>query len=156
MWGHMNDPFDIIKRDHETVEKLFSDYETLEEEATEERRPLVDKIIAELELHAEMEETLCYPHFKEALPPENLELIEEAYLEHQEAKTAIEQLKTLDETLPEFEEVVASLIEGVRHHVMEEEQELLPKVKERLLPEVLSAMGDDMITFKESKGGTTP
>jgi hemerythrin superfamily protein len=151
----MNDPFEVIKKDHESVEALFKEFENVEDDP-EERKWIVEKLAEALTLHAEMEETICYPQFKEALKPEDQALLDEAYTEHQETKTTLEHLTSLEETGTEFEEGVKALMEQVRHHVHEEEQEIIPKVKQEVPPEVLSAMGDDMMTFKESKGGIAP
>jgi hemerythrin-like domain-containing protein len=151
----MNDPFELLKKDHETVETLFKEYEELEEDGSE-KRGLIEKITQELMLHAEMEETICYPQFKEVLGPEEQSFLEQAYLEHQETKNTLEHLKTLEDTEIEFDEGVRALIEQVRHHIGEEEQEILPLVQQTMQPEVQRAMGDDMMTFKEARGGITP
>ncbi len=152
----MNDPFELIKKDHETIEALFKEFEDTDEDTSTERREILEKITHELILHTEMEETLCYPQFKEAVGAEDKSLLEQAYLEHQETKSTLEHLKNLEDTGVDFDEGVRALVEQVRHHFKEEEQEMFPKVQQEILPEILSAMGDDMMTFKESRGGIAP
>ncbi|MES2994647.1 MAG: hemerythrin domain-containing protein [Patescibacteria group bacterium] len=145
-----NNPIEIIKADHATVEELFQEYEGLGDGAVATKRTLVDQIIEELTLHAEMEETLCYPAFQEAFNKEDDKMVEEAYVEHQGAKNILEELKTLDPEQPEFDANVKVLMEQIRHHVEEEESELLPKAEKELPEEELAAMGDAMMEFKES------
>jgi hemerythrin superfamily protein len=146
-----NDPITIIKDDHELVEELFSEYEELEEDDADERRRIADEIIARLTTHAEMEETLCYPKFRDALADtEDNALIEEAYAEHTSVKDLLNNLETLDAATPEFEGKMNVLSEQVRHHVKEEEGELLPKIEEVMSADALTALGEEMLAFKES------
>jgi hemerythrin superfamily protein len=146
-----NNPIEILKTDHQTVEELFAEFEELDAEARPQKREVVDRIIGELTLHAEMEETICYPSFKEVLDAEDIDLIDEAYVEHGSVKQLIEQLKVLDAEQPEFDANMEVLMEQVRHHVEEEEDELLPAVEEKMAEEELGAMGDAMIEFKETR-----
>ncbi len=152
----MNNSLDLIKKDHEALEALFKEYEELEGDDTADRRRLMDKIKKDFLFHAKMEETLVYPQFRELLSTENKRLIDESFLEHQEAKDMIEQLSVFDEASVEFEEMAEAFIEQVRVHVLEEETTILPMVQTEILPEVLSALGDDILTFRESHGGATP
>lgn len=151
-----NDPIALIKRDHEILEQLFIEYEDVaaEDDVTERRR-IVNFISKELNAHTEMEETLCYPRFKEALGPDEKKMIDEAYLEHQEAENLFEELKNLDEVGVDFEELMETIILSVRRHMREEENEILPKI-EILGDDTLGSLGDDILTFKESGGGATP
>lgn len=148
-----NDPISIIKQDHQTVEDLFQEYETLGDDALVTKRKLVDQIITELTLHSEMEETICYPRFEEVFNKEEDKMVEEAYVEHAGAKKLLDDLRKLEPDQPEFDASVQVLMEQIRHHVEEEETELLPAVEKEMPEEELEAMGDEMAAFKESNGG---
>lgn len=145
------DPIDIIKKDHRTVEALFKEYEGLGEKAYAHKRQVVDQIIKELTVHAEMEESLAYPRFKEIFNKEDDQMVEEAYVEHEGAKNLLADLVALEPENPEFDARVKVLMEQITHHVKEEEGELLPKAKQEVPEDVLAKMGEEMLAFKESQ-----
>jgi hemerythrin superfamily protein len=146
-----NNPIEIIKKDHKVVEELFKEYESLGDDAVSSKQKLVDQIIEELTNHAEMEETLCYPRFKEVFTKEEDKKVDEAYVEHKEAKRLLSDLEGLQPEQPEFDASVQVLMEQIRHHVKEEEEDLLPMVEKEVPEDELSEMGDKMIAFKESR-----
>lgn len=147
-----NDPITIIKDDHRTVEELFKAYEELGDEAFVHKRDIADRIIENLTVHAEMEEAICYPRFKEALNDEDDKMIEEAYVEHAGAKDLLSDLSALKADDPKFDASMKVLMEQIRHHVEEEEDELLPKVKKEISEDVFKQMGDEMMEFKRAHG----
>lgn len=146
-----NDPVAIIKNDHKTVEGLFKEYEGLGDGAHVTKRKVVDQIIEALTIHADMEETICYPRFLKAFNKEDDKMVEEAYVEHAGAKNLLANLRTLQPEEAEFDASVKVLMEQIRHHVKEEESELLPTVKKEVPEEELAAMGDKMLAFKEAR-----
>ncbi|MDB5244881.1 MAG: hemerythrin [Parcubacteria group bacterium] len=146
-----NDPISIIKEDHKTVEALFDEYEGLGDSADVSKKKVVDQIIEELTIHAEMEEELCYPRFKKAFNKEDDKMVDEAYVEHEGVKDLLEELKSLDARTPEFDARMQVLMEQVKHHVKEEEGELLPTVEKEIPEEELEAMGTEMMAFKADR-----
>lgn len=150
---HMTNPMEIIKRDHRKVEGLFKEYEHLGEQAFETKAKIVENIIRELRLHAEMEEVLFYPRAEEALDKEDNKMIEEAYAEHDVAKRLLEELSVTHAEDPQFDARVKVLNENVAHHIMEEEQGLLPRVEEKVNQEDLNEMGEEMKAFKLENTG---
>ena len=144
----MTNPIEIIKRDHRNVERLFKDYEELGDRAVETKRKVVDKIIAALELHTEMEEVHFYPKMKKTFSKEGDKMVEEAYAEHQVAKQLLEELGALDPEDPQFDAKVKVLQENIAHHVKEEEEELLPKAEKEMKEEELHIIGEEMKAFK--------
>lgn len=147
-----NNPVEIIKKDHKKVEKLFQEYEGLGDNALATKRKIVDQIITELTLHADMEETICYPRFKEILDKEDDKMVEQAYIEHAGAKQLLADLADMDPDQEEFDATVKVLMEQIRHHVKEEENDLLPRVKKEIADVDLELMGEEMMTFKEAHG----
>jgi hemerythrin-like domain-containing protein len=146
-----NDPIEIIEKDHKAVEDLFEEYEGLEEDAESEKRDIADRIIKELKDHTEMEETFCYPRFKDAFDDEGDTMVEEAYIEHEAAKNLLADLSALQAYEPKFDANMKVLMEQIRHHVKEEEDELLPKAKRTISEEAFEAMGAEMNEFKASR-----
>jgi iron-sulfur cluster repair protein YtfE (RIC family) len=139
----------ILKDDHKTVEDLFKRYEEAGEGAVEERRTIRDRVVKELSIHAHIEEVVFYPATREARGGETEELVEEALQEHAEAKQALQKLASLEPGDPQFDQVMSKLIEDVRHHVEEEENEMFPKVNEALSPQDLSDLGDKLQEAKK-------
>lgn len=148
----MINPIEIIKRDHRKVESLFKEFEDLGDQAYQSKSKLVETIIKELRSHTEMEETLLYPRAQEAFNNEDDKMVEEAIAEHDVAKRLLEELTVTHPEDPQFDAKVKVLNENVTHHVMEEEQELLPRLEEKLSEEDMNAIGEEMEKFRLENG----
>jgi hemerythrin superfamily protein len=146
-----NDPIEIIKNDHRQVEELFKSYEKLGEQDTEQQRTVADEIIDALTAHTQMEETYCYPRFKEAFAESDDALVEEALVEHEGAKKIITELKIQEAGTPQFTAHMKVLMEEIAHHVKEEEDTLLPKAEKEIPEAERAAMGDAMAEFKRTR-----
>ena len=122
---------DLLKRDHEEVDKLFRQYEELKDGAgAEEKEQLVAKICDALTIHAQIEEAVFYPAARRALNDEEAkEVLDEAAVEHQTLKDIIGRLEAAESDDPLYDAGVKVLSEYVKHHVREEENELFPKIK---------------------------
>ena len=133
----------LLKRDHKKVEGLFDKFEQTKK--ADGKRKICEQVIQELEIHAKLEEEIFYPAVKKHVGEEDL--LEEAKQEHQQAKEIMRELKNLNSEDTEFEEKFAELVEGVKHHVEEEEGEMFPKVEESDME--LQEYGDRMVERKE-------
>lgn len=149
----MKNPIEIIKQDHRMVESLFKKYEDLADDALETKEELVSKLIRELKLHTEMEEKLFYPRLKEAFTKEEDKMLSEAYVEHDVAKRLLEKLSVTHVEDPEYDATVKVLNENIAHHVMEEEEGLLPRAQVEINPALLNSIGEDMEAFKLERQG---
>jgi len=65
----------LLKKDHDTVKKLFERFEKRPSKA------VADKIVRELSVHAAIEEQLFYPAVRQAAGQEELEEADEQVLE---------------------------------------------------------------------------
>src|SRR4051794_13655266 len=139
------DAITLIENDHRVVEGLFEAYENIgaDGEAAQRWR-IVHSMIEELRLHASMEEQVFYPAVQEALGDDADELVEESLREHADAKQTLEEIEALPATSGVFHERVTALIEEVRHHVDEEEQQILPKLREALDSQMLLRLGEEL------------
>ena len=143
------DAITLIENDHRVVEGLFTTFENLGPDGdTAERWRTVHSAIEELRLHATMEEQVFYPAVQEALGEEGDELVEESLREHAEVKETLAEIEALDAPSTVFQQRVTALIEEVRHHVDEEEQEILPKLREALDSQVLIRLGEELESAK--------
>lgn len=145
----MADAITLLKSDHQKVEKLFKQFEKAGPNAHKTKRDLVDQIIRELSIHAEIEEQIFYPAVRAAEVPEGTDMVLESLEEHLAAKRLLADLEKLDPEHERFDAKVTVLIEMIRHHVEEEEEDLFPAVREVLKRKILGEMGDSMEQAKK-------
>ena len=141
------DAISLLKDDHRTVEQLFKRFEKTGDRALVDRRRIVNEIIRELSIHAEIEETVFYPAVREAVPPTE-DMVLESLEEHHVVKWLLSELDGMAPDAERFEAKVTVLMENVRHHVEEEESDLFPKVRKRLSRKALNDMGEAMARAK--------
>ena len=116
----------ILKRDHKKVEGLFQKFDKAKNAGA--KKKICEQVIQELEVHAQLEEEIFYPAVRQEIGEEDL--IKEAQQEHNEAKRIMAELKGGNLDDDELDSKFAELVEGVQHHVEEEEGEMFPKVEE--------------------------
>jgi hemerythrin superfamily protein len=81
------DPFELLKKDHETVANLFK---RIESASGRVKLIRFRKLKNELDLHAHIEETILYPALKNA--EESRDITLEAYEEHKVIKELLAEL----------------------------------------------------------------
>jgi hemerythrin superfamily protein len=143
------DAITLLKDDHKTVEKLFKKFEKAGDRAFEKKRQTVEDIIAELSKHAAIEEQLFYP-VSRATVPDTDDIVLESIEEHHVVKWLLSELDGKDPRDENYDAKVTVLIENVRHHVEEEEQEYFPKVRSELGRKALTELGDAMDAARAS------
>ena len=142
------DAITLLKDDHKTVERLFKQFEKAGDNASVEKRRIVDRIIEELSVHAAIEEQFFYPVTR-ATVPETEDMALESLEEHHVVKWLLSELTNLDPTNERFDAKVTVLIENVRHHVEEEESDYFPMVRKELGRAALTEIGDSMAEREE-------
>lgn len=138
----------LLKADHRAVEELFAEFEKLGPKAYKGRQGIVKKVTRELSVHASIEEMLFYPAVREVLAKAGDDLVLEALEEHHVVKTSLAELEKM---APDHERYVAKmtvLMEMVRHHVKEEENELFPKVRAAMTRAELDDLGEALMAAK--------
>jgi len=117
----------MLKADHKKARKAFKDFEKMDpQEEPEQCQALVERTLAEIEVHAELEEQLFYPAARGAIEEEDL--IDEAEVEHMTAKVLIEQLKGMQPEDEKFAATFKVLGEYLNHHIEEEEGEIFKQL----------------------------
>jgi len=142
------DAITLLKDDHKTVEALFKRFEKAGDGAHVEKRAIVDKIIEQLAIHAAVEEQLFYPVTR-ATVPSTEDIALESLEEHHIVKWVLSELDEMSPEDERFDAKVTVLIENVRHHVEEEEEEYFPKVRDELGRNALNDLGDAMEAAKK-------
>jgi len=143
------DAISLLTEDHRTVEKLFKRFEQTGERAYEAKREIVERIIAELSVHAAIEEQIFYPTIRDdvdGVEDQTLESLEE----HHIVKWLLSELENMAPDEERYTAKATVLIESVRHHVEEEEQDLFPKVRKALTSRQLDDMGEALARTKAS------
>ncbi len=141
------DAIALLKADHRTVEKLFKSFEKSGDTAHRTKRKLVDDIIRELSVHAAIEEQFLYPAVRRDLPKAEDDALE-AIEEHHVAKWILSELERMAPEDERFDAKVTVLIESVRHHVREEEQELFPEMRAGMSRKALVELGAQLAAGK--------
>jgi hemerythrin-like domain-containing protein len=110
-----------------------------------------------LPLHVEDEDYALVPHlFATSLPPEMLKAMWEIGRQHEELELVVDELVPVWATLRDMPERHAELarhlrVEGARlqqlveEHLTLEEQQLFPLIQERLSPETLAVIGQEIL-----------
>ncbi|MEJ7585179.1 MAG: hemerythrin domain-containing protein [Acidimicrobiales bacterium] len=142
------DAIRMLKDDHKTVEQLFKRFEKAGDRALVEKREIVDRIVEELSVHAAIEEQLFYPVVR-ATVPDTEDIALESLEEHHIVKWVLSELDKMSPEDERFDAKVTVLIENVRHHVEEEEDEFFPMVRDELGRNALSDLGDAMTVAKK-------
>ncbi|MFA7297450.1 MAG: hemerythrin domain-containing protein [Dehalococcoidia bacterium] len=136
------DPIAMLKEDHQAVQQLFDEFEQTNNSRSKAR--IAREALTMLDVHAGIEEEIFYPAFQsEAEDAEDIVL--EAEEEHHVVHVLIAELHELEPSDPRYEAKFTVLAENVRHHIKEEEQEMLPKAR-KLGKERLADLGEQMAT----------
>jgi hypothetical protein len=128
----------VIKSDHERLKGLFTDFENAENATA--RKKAVSDALTTLKLHAAMEEEIFYPAVR---PHVGVEMMNEADEEHHVARLLIAEIEAGAADEGHLRAKFAVLTESVRHHIDEEEQQVLPKAQEMKID--FEALGRQMI-----------
>jgi hemerythrin superfamily protein len=130
------DVVDLILADHREVERMFQQLQ-----ANPELRPgLLPVLTATLAAHSRAEEAEVYPAAKDEAGKE--EDVEHSQEEHLLADTILKKLSEADPTSTEFDSTLAELVEAVTHHIEEEEEKVLPGLREGLDATRLEQLGE--------------
>jgi hemerythrin superfamily protein len=139
------DAIAMLMADHKKVKKLFSDFNKLKEEGSDEdKSAIVYQICNELKIHTELEEEIFYPAVRKAI--DDSDLMDEALVEHAGAKDLIAQLEDASPDDDLYDAKVSVLGEQIDHHVKEEEGEMFPKAKKAKVD--TDALGATMLRRK--------
>jgi hemerythrin superfamily protein len=145
------DAITLLKADHKTVEDLFKKFEKLGPRAKKGKQDVVERIIKELSVHAAIEELVFYPAVRQAVEDEKVdEMVLESLEEHHIVKWVLSELQKMTPEHERFDAKVTVLMENVRHHVEEEEQDLFPAVAKAFDKERLNELGKAMAEAKKT------
>lgn len=120
---------ELLKKDHDRVRQAYRRFEKMSHADRAAVGALVSETCAVIERHAVLEEEIFFPAVREALDDE--ELMHEAEIEHEFAKTLIGRLKAMKPADPKYLPTFTVLCEYFMHHIKEEETRIFPKAQRR-------------------------
>jgi hemerythrin-like domain-containing protein len=149
--AHQQEPRDLIDAiitDHREVQNLFKEIEEADDSSV--RRRIVEHVVTELVRHSVAEEQYLYPTARRVLPAGD-ELADHELEEHAKAEEIMKQLERLEWQAEDvdFGVAVRKLIEEVRHHIEEEEADLLPKLRDTCDAAELAELGEKFENAKK-------
>ena len=143
------DAIALLQRDHQEVEQLFKQFEKLTERAHKSKEKIVNKVIRELAIHSAVEEMLFYPAVRTAALKATVRTLKEAgetvlesLEEHHLVKWTLSELEKMSPDDERYDAKFKVLMESVRHHIEEEQEELFPKARRLLGEDMLDALGE--------------
>jgi hemerythrin superfamily protein len=137
---------ELLKQDHDEVEKLFDQYEDAKDEDNAElKAEIVAAVCKALTIHAQIEEELFYPAMRRH-DEDASDLVDEAAVEHQTLKNLVAELMDATPGDDLYDAKVKVLSEYVKHHVKEEEGEMFPMARKADID--LDALGKTLLQRK--------
>jgi hemerythrin superfamily protein len=141
------DLISVITKDHREVEQVFTELES-RRGTPDHRRRLADHVITELVRHSVAEEQVMYPAARRHLDDGD-ELADHEIEEHAEAEEVMKQLEDVPAEDPRFDHLLGELMKDIRHHIEDEEKDLLPKLQEACSREELRDLGAKVVRAKK-------
>jgi len=114
----------ILVKDHDRVKDLFDRFE--KEDSGTGKEKIIREALTDLKIHAAIEEEIFYPAVRRELEKD---MMNEADEEHHVARVLIAELDRKRRRDDHRDVKFTVLAESVRHHIKEEEGEMLPKAK---------------------------
>lgn len=140
------DAIELLSHDHRMVEQLFRDYPAAASDS--QRRGVVEVLVRELSKHAALEELMFYPLAQRVLP-DGETAISRRLDRHAAVKRQLIELDRLSEGDERTGNLMAQLQEVVAGHVQEDEQELMPRLREHLDEQALTELGAELDAAKQ-------
>jgi hypothetical protein len=133
----------ILLKDHDKVKELFDRFEKTKSSAEKEK--IIGEAVTELKIHAAIEEEIFYPAVRKQLEKD---LMNEADEEHHVARVLIAELDQHRHASGEHRHAKFTVLaESVRHHIREEEDEMLPEAKSLKID--FDALGAEILKRKK-------
>ena len=119
------DALQLLRDDHRKVKDLFRQFGEAEDGST--RKAIADEVVAELMIHAQLEEEVFYP----AMRREGMtELVYHSEEEHHAAEMIMDDLIGTDAHGTQLQARFQVLVDMVIEHITEEESQMFPRAAE--------------------------
>ena len=118
----MADVVDLIKAQHRAMDDLLEQAQQAEPDQV---RELLQRVADMLLPHSHAEESFVYPAIREYDSSEDAE-VKDGTAEHHHIEELMRELLSEDPSGPGYDGKLAAMVGELRHHVEEEEEDLLP------------------------------
>ena len=135
---------ELLKEDHRRVHDMFRELESLGADDASRRQQLFERIVEELDVHAEAEEQTFYPAARAAS-----RRIDDAVAGHQHLRSVIAHARDAEPGSEEFRDLVHLVKQVVLAHVLEEESGIFLDA-ERLGAAELERLGAELEQRKQA------
>jgi hemerythrin superfamily protein len=138
------DGLQLLAQDHRKVEELFANFEKASGASA--KRKIVLEICTELKIHTMIEEEIYYPAIRGKVEDDPLD---EAWVEHDSAKTLVNELEAAEPDEQFYDAKVLVLKELIEHHVKEEEKQQENLFQQTRAADIdLEALGEQLAARK--------
>lgn len=141
--------FALLKEDHQRVAGILEKIDATTERGIKTREELFTQLKTELDIHAEIEETIFYPALEKH--DETRDITLEGIEEHRIVKELLAELDAMAKDDEVWTAKMTVLKENVEHHVEEEEGEMFPKARKALSEEEVERLGTRLEAAKKKQ-----
>ncbi|MFW9258730.1 DNA nickase [Nostoc sp. KVJ20] len=134
---------DVLRLDHNKVNTLFT--ELLQSNNPQKIQEYFGQIYKDLSAHAEAEEETVYPRVRPFYGQDNTQ---ELFDEQAHAKQALEEIKALSPSSPQFKDKVKQLMDAIGDHIRQEETTMFAAIRNNLSTEQSEQLATE---FKAAK-----
>jgi len=141
--------FTLLKEDHKKVAGILEKIDATTERGVKTREELFAQLKTELDIHAEIEETIFYPALEKH--DETRDITLEGIEEHRIVKELLAELDAMAKDDEVWTAKMTVLKENIEHHVEEEEGEMFSKVRKALTEEEIEILGTRLEAAKKKQ-----
>jgi Hemerythrin HHE cation binding domain len=145
--------FTLLKEDHKKVAGILEKIDATTERGVKTREELFTQLKTELDIHAEIEETIFYPALEKHEESRHIAL--EAVEEHRIVKEFLAELDSMAKDDEIWTAKMTVLKENIEHHVEEEEGEMFSNARKALTEEEIESLGTRMEAAKQKQKAAT-
>ena len=143
---------ELLLEDHSELRKYFGEFKAADDDS--EKHKIFKNIKEKLDVHTHIEEKIFYPKVMEHKELEDI--TKEGIEEHHLSDVFVREISNLTDKSEKFDPKMEVLIESTEHHMMEEEGQMFPKVREIFSQSQLEQLGDKLQEEKKKfKKGST-
>jgi len=146
-----------IEKDHNLVRSLYKDYKSTTD--LDARKTILDNIIKNIAQHSAAEEMALYSDYSKLLGDDGKLIADSSWKEHEDVKKMlyeIDQMSKVSMDDPKLNLLLEQLFTDLEHHMKEEEEDYLPKLRKEVSSERLIKLGASFDAFKLNAAPTRP
>jgi hemerythrin-like domain-containing protein len=141
------DALGMLEEEHGRIRRLSCEIDRARDDRTAATSILVDCLLGMLAVHMHLENEVLYPRVLELVPELDNDVLE-AYWEHQVAAALSSELAAMGARDGNYWAKTMVLIESMRHHMDEEEQDWFPAVRAGISSTRLRQIGAEMLELR--------